>query len=109
MLEYTHTPLGEEVRALAGSYWKTEEGRLAFRGREVLYLIGSTSEICGCCGSCPSFQYIKVPGYIKNWQHRINERGLPVSMVEPIRSVEEQREIARILQEKYQLSQVEFW
>ncbi len=109
MYEYTHTPPGEEVRALAGSYWKTEEGRLSFRGREILYFIGVTSEICGCCGSCPSFQYIKVPGYVKDWQYCTNEGGLPVSTIEPIRNEEEQREIAKLLQEKHHISQVEFW
>lgn len=109
MLEYTHTPLGEEVTAVAGYYWKTKEDRLSYKEKEALYFLGNTSTICSCYGECPPFEYIMVPGYVKDWQYRKNEKSLPVSLVEPIRSEEEKEEIKRILQEKYQISQVEFW
>jgi len=109
MYEYTHIPLGEEVTALAGSYWKTEEGWLLYNDKKVLYFLGSTSTICCCAGDCPGFEYIMVPGYIKAWQYRKNEEGLLVSAIEPIQRQEEKREIRKILQEKYRVSQVEFW
>jgi hypothetical protein len=48
-----------------------------------------------------------VLGYIVEWHARIKD-GLPVSIVEPIADEEERRQLARALQKKYRITQVEF-
>lgn len=107
-MEYTHLPLNEEVFFLAGSYWIEREERLPYKGEEVLYLIGRTSTITACCGSCPPFNFIKVVGKIKKWRFKEDERGYPVSQIEPITDKSEQEEIREALR-VHNIIRIEFW
>ena len=108
-MEYRHTPLEEPVDLMCGSFYKMEEGRLPYHGREVLYFKGGTSTICSCCGTSPGVPYLKVPGFILRWQGRTTHSGIPITDVEPIRDEATKQELAAILREKYSISNIDFW
>ncbi|RJP74584.1 MAG: hypothetical protein C4532_01850 [Candidatus Abyssobacteria bacterium SURF_17] len=91
----------------AASYWIAAEGKAPFGGREVFCIVRDTDCITSCCGMSQGFRSVGVPGYVVEWRTRMEE-GLPVSVVEPIIDGTERAEIARLLQERYRVSQVEF-
>ncbi len=106
--EYTHIEPGTYVEAPSGYYTPTEEGRLPFRGKEVLYVVGETHVEASCCGvGC--FRYIQVPGYVKTWKTRDNDNGLSVSEVEPITEESARLEIRDTLRQKYSCGMIEFF
>jgi hypothetical protein len=105
--EYTHLPLNVSMQVGAGSYWISGEDRIPFNGREVLCIIRDTDCITSCCGESAGFRSIGVLGYIVEWHARI-KNGMPVSIVEPIADEEEKQQLARTLQKKYRITQVEF-
>jgi len=85
-----------------------EEGRLDYRGKEVLYLVGMAGIESSCCGT-GGCAFIKVPGYIRAWKKGRNEAGLPVSEVERIEVHGQRKEIQGLLQERHPgFTQVEF-
>ena len=115
-IKYTHLELGEEVVVgIAGYYTPQKEVRLKYNGREVLYVIGQAviESSCAAPGSyCAtgSWTYAIVPGYIASWQNTMNEAGLPVSEVEPIRDEEAQESIRRAIQTNDEAaSPIGFW
>ncbi|MDY6842589.1 MAG: hypothetical protein SVW57_00665 [Thermodesulfobacteriota bacterium] len=108
-MEYTHTHLDEEVELFCGSYTIDTENRLSYNGKEVLYLIGGTGSILSCCGTSCGLRYIAVPGYVKSWRHKKNEKGFFVSEIELIRAETEKQEIRTILKDKHELDSIEFW
>lgn len=110
MYDYTHTPMNEEIQMPAGCYWKTEEGKMRYKNREFLFFLGNTSEVCSCCaGYVPPRRYIMVPGYIKSWEYKQNEEGLPLTEVEPVGENEAQEAIREILQAQYDITEIDFW
>ena len=110
MNEYTHTGLDDSVEFIAGSYEIESENRMTYGDREILYLIGNTSQVCGCCGnSCDGLSFITVPGYIVSWKSRENEAGAPVTEVELITDDRTREEITKILQGKHYVTSVGFW
>jgi len=111
-MQYTHTPLREEVEFLAGSYEIEQEERMPVDGREVLYLVGRTSKITSCCGAVNPFSFVKVVGYIKQWQSSRSDKGMPVSDIEVVRSEKEQVSIRDLVHRRHQdidLPHIEFW
>jgi hypothetical protein len=85
-----------------------EEGKLDYRGKEVLYLVGMAGIEASCCGTGGS-AFIKVPGYIRAWKKGRNEAGLPVSEVEKIEAQGQRKEIQGLLEERHPgFTQVEF-
>jgi len=84
-LDYTHQELGREVEAVAGYYVPERELRLAYRGREVLCVIGRVSVEASCCGS-RDWRYARVPGYVERWHYARDAAGHPVSEVTPLQS-----------------------
>ena len=111
-MQYVHAPLGEEVEFIAGSYHIEEESRLPYDEHEVLYLVGQTSSITSCCGGVSPFSFIKVVGYVKNWQRGRDASGLPVSDVEVVRSEDIQNSIREVLHQKHrdiEKPRIEFW
>ncbi len=91
-----------------GGYLFVEEGKLDYRGKEVLYLVGMACIEASCCGTGGS-AFIKVPGYIRAWKKGRNEAGLPVSEVERIEAYGQRKEIRGLLQERHPgFTQVEF-
>ena len=108
IMEYTHS-VGELVQFVSGAYAIDFERKLTYADREVLYLLGSTESLCNCCGDCGVIRFISIPGFIKAWQCKTNEAGLPVTEVEPINDPTIRREIKRILEAEHDLNNIEFW
>ena len=107
MREYVHRELNEIVTSIGGHYTFTKEERLPFNGREVLYLHGYAVFDTTCCGG-GGCNYALVIGFIGQWKEGSNDEGLPVSMVEPIRDADVQKEVSRLIQERGVVTQVNF-
>ena len=105
--DYVHEELNQDVTAIAGYYTLTEEIRLPFHGREILYLTGYVVVENSCCGNC-NLSYALVPGFIMNWKYKKNKEGLPVSQVEPIRDQAIQSEIRDLIEKEQLVNQVNF-
>ena len=105
--EYVHHELNREVTAIGGHYVLTRQARMPFQGREILYVIGYAVLDTTCCGT-GGLAYALVPGFILDWQGSKNEDGLDVSLVEPIRDQDVQREIRRLIGEREIVHQVQF-
>lgn len=111
-MKYVHSPLGEDVEFLAGSYHIDQEERLPVDGRQVLYLLGQTSTITSCCGAASPFSFVKVVGYVNSWRDTRDEKGLPVSEVETIRGEKSQASIRDLIRRKHpdiDPLHIEFW
>jgi len=111
-MEYTHLKIDEDVRSISGYYTPGKEGRLKYKGREVLYVLGQANLESSCCGS-GCWCYSNVPGYVIKYQYKINDRGLPVSDVESITDKNDQEEIKKILRATEPLAEgvceIYFW
>lgn len=108
--EFAHFPLNEEIHYSTGYIWKSEESTLRYGNEDVLYFVGNTSAMGGCCaGWYPPHMYIMVVGYLRKWQCRTNENGLPVSEIEPIRDPIIREDLIRILRERYKIDEVVVW
>jgi hypothetical protein len=108
VFEFVHPELNQRVEFFSGGYLFTEEGKLHFRGKEVLYLVGTAGIEASCCGT-GGCAFIKVPGYIRAWKRGRNETGRPVSEVERVEAQDQQKEIQDLLKEKHPgFSQIEF-
>ncbi len=108
MNQYTHSPLGQEVRAAAGHYLLESEKRVAFQGREVLFATGCMAVDSSCCGT-GGCGFAIVPGYVLGWKVRNNENGEPVSEVEPIRDEQTRQALREIILKSETVQQVNFW
>ncbi len=97
-MKYTHTPLNEDIRFLAGTYALDREERISVNGREVFYLGGQTSAISTCCGGAGPFSFIKVVGFVNKWHCGSDEKGTPISEIEPVRGEELQTEVKGAVQ-----------
>jgi hypothetical protein len=105
--EYVHQELNQEVTAIGGRYLLAKEVRLPVRGRELLYLVGHAAFDTACCGA-GGCAYALVPGFVVDWQARLNSTGLAVSQVEPVRGQEIQRQIRRLIERQEPVHQVIF-
>jgi len=105
---YIHRPIGEEVRAISGSYTLEKEMKLPHAGREVLVILGHAFIDSSCCGVA-GCRYAFVPGYLQGWHDRRSEDGLPVSTVEAVRDRDEQRAIEAVVREQELIQSIEFW
>jgi hypothetical protein len=105
---YIHRPIGEEVRAIAGSYTLEKEIRLPVSGREVLVVLGHAFIDSSCCGVA-GCRYAFVPGYLRGWHDRESDGGLPVSTVESVRDRSEQRAIEEAVRGRELIHSIEFW
>ena len=109
-MEYTHRPPEETVEFIAGSYEIESENELLYGDREVLYLVGNTSQVCHCgCNMLSGMRFITVPGFIKAWKSRTGDAGFPVTDVELIKDEKVREEIAKKLQQEHLVSNVGFW
>lgn len=107
MPEYLHQEPGTEIRFIAGHYTIVEEGRIAHRNRELIYVVGIAGVESSCCGT-QGCRFVNIPGYCVAWKHRLTESGVPVTIVEPVESEAEQTEIRAILERLYPHSQILF-
>ena len=106
--EYTHLPLGEEVRGLSGFYVPCKEERLKYNGKEVLYVMGTSTLDSACCGG-GTCGYALVPGFVAKWKSKKNKEGLPVSEVEPIEDEAARREIGKTISDTESIRNIDFW
>lgn len=104
---YTHKPLGEEIRSVAGYYVLEEEKTLPFRGRDLLLVRGSMVVDSSCCGS-GGCGFVHVAGYVVAWKTRRSPEGEAVSEVEPVRDEAEREEIRKWVSGRERVAQVEF-
>ncbi len=107
--EYTHLPLGEEVRGLSGFYIPCKEERLKYDGKEVLYVIGTSTLESSCCGGGGTCGYAVVPGFISKWKSKQNKAGLLVSEVEPVEDEAARRELTKTIRETENIRNIDFW
>jgi hypothetical protein len=105
-MEYLHD-LGSEIRSIAGEYRLDQEGRLEYRGREVLYVLGHAVFDTTCCGT-GGCRFALVPGYLTTYRARQNDRGVWISEVDPISDQEARDEISGLLKQKDFVQQVQF-
>jgi hypothetical protein len=107
MTDYTHEELDKEVQFISGYYSFVEEGLLAFKGKEVLYVVGIAVVDNSCCG-IGGGRFIRIPGYVISWKSAVNKENRPMSTIDPITDTTEQREIKKLLQVTYPHSTIEF-
>ena len=105
---YIHRPIGEEVRAIGGSYTLEKEMKLLHANREVLVVLGHAFIDSSCCGLA-GCRYAFVPGYLRGWHDRESEDGLPVSTVESIRDRSAQRAVEETIRGEELIHSIEFW
>jgi len=106
--QYTHSPLGQEVRSISGQYVIDAEQRLPFNGREVLVALGYMSIDSSCCGT-GGCGFALVAGYILQWQVASNEKGEPVSEIELIQDEQDKAMLRAMILEANPVQQVNFW
>jgi hypothetical protein len=105
--EYAHQKLNQEVTAIGGTYILVKEVLLPFRGREVLCVVGHAAFDTTCCGP-GGCGHAFVPGFLIHWKGKVNEDGLAVSDVEPVRDESVQAEIRRLIVGREAVHQVQF-
>jgi len=106
---FIHPELNQPVEFFGGSYILSEEGKISYQGKEVLYFVGIAGLEASCCGRSGG-AFAKVPGFILTWKtKKRDESGLLVSEVDRIKDEKSQREIIKLLKERYpQVTQIEF-
>ena len=108
IVDYTHQEPGQDMQPISGTQVPVEELRLQSNGREVLCIVEFSAVDAGCCGTGISL-LTTIPGYIVAWKDRVNEAGLAVSVVEPVRDESAKREIAARLKETKGVTSISFW
>ena len=105
---YTHLELDRDIAAPAGYYTPQKEVRMQVDGREVLYVVSQAVVDASCCGVA-DFTSALVPGYIVKWRAGRDKAGLPFSEVEPIRDEPVRDLVRRLIRERENITQTEFW
>jgi hypothetical protein len=106
-VDYIHQPLNQEITAISGHYILTEEVRLPFENREILYLKGYAVMDTSCCGS-KGCAFVHVKGFIIDWKAEMNTEGLEVTQVEPISEEGFRKRIRKLLQSREVFHQIQF-
>jgi hypothetical protein len=84
------------------------EDRLPFEGREVLVATGVMVIDRSCCGM-GGCGFALVPGYVVGWKGAQNEKGDPVTEVEPVRGERERQALRGMILRSARVQQVNFW
>ena len=106
--DFTHPLLGEKVEAISGHYVPEREMLIKAFDREVVYIVGHVVIDTSCCGPGGG-SYALVPGFVVKWKYASSPEGFPVSLVEPINDEAQRGEIKKIIIEREQVNQVNFW
>lgn len=109
IIEYTHPELGEDIQGRAGFYTAVEELTMPYKGREVLYVLGSARLDRPCCGGACCWGYIQVPGFLVRRHVRREGSNPPVSEVEIVSDEDDRNRIRQALMDKHPGAQVEIW
>ena len=105
--DFAHPQLGREVTAIGGHYVFSQEIRMPFYSREILYFVGYAVLDSTCCG-VGGVAYVLVAGFIEQWKYKKNQDNVFVSKVEPIRDQRVQKEAQSLIQKKEMVFQVTF-
>jgi hypothetical protein len=104
--EYRREQLGREVEAPSGYYLPMREEWLEFRGRRLLYVLGSACIEASCCG-VGSWAYLRVEGFATDDDVLVlNEQGR--LDVETVAGDDESRAIIALLRERHPGVRIEF-
>jgi hypothetical protein len=106
-IDFIHPVLNKSVRTISGHYILSQEKRLSYNGRQVLYLIGCAVVDASCCGP-GGCTYALVPGYVTQWKYRLTPDNLSVTQVNPILNKDVQKALRRLITEKEPVQQVNF-
>ena len=105
---YAHMPEDKDI-GFEGRAYTVAERLLEYKGRKVLYLNTEASGVSFCDRSyAMHLGSIIVKGYVIRWKFGTNEKGEPLSEIEPVKIEVEQREISRLLRDGYNISTVSF-
>jgi len=107
LIDFIHPVLNKAVRTISGHYILSQEKRLSYNGRQVLYFIGCAVVDASCCGP-GGCSYALVPGYIQEWKYKTGGGDLSASRVELIGDTGDQAEIRRVIMKKDSVQQVNF-
>ena len=105
--DFVHQKLNQEIYAIGGRYFFSDEMRLPFKGRDILVLVGSAVFDTTCCGYA-GFGYALVPGFVLDWKYKTDPDGAPVSRLEPVQRDSDQKEIRTLIKQKESIEQVNF-
>jgi hypothetical protein len=107
MIDYVHPELNEEITAIGGHYVLTQEIRMPFQRKSLLYIVGHAVFDTSCCG-VGGCGYVLVPGFILKWKYKKTESGHSVSRLKPIRNQTIQRDVKRLIEKREIVHQVQF-
>jgi len=105
--DFSHPALNEQVTAIGGSYFILKEGRLPFADGEILYLVGAAIFDTTCCGT-GGCAYAQVPGFIRKWRYKTDQNGRPVSGIQPVTDLRQQKKIREMIMRRESVLQVDF-
>jgi hypothetical protein len=107
MFDFIHPCLDEEVIAIGGRYVFTQEVRLPYVRREVLYHVGYAAVDSSCCG-LGGIAFAAVAGFVVEWRSVRTPDGREISRVEPIEQEGLQAELRRLIKTREHVLQVNF-
>ena len=106
--QYTHQELWADNTSLSGYYSPFKEVKQNYQGRTVLYIVGHAAINNSCCG-ISNWEYVLVPGYLVDWHVSHDQKGLPVSTVEPINDSGVRQDLTRIIAGAENTDRISFW
>lgn len=104
---FVHPELDIPVVAIGGNYVFSHEKRIPFLKRELLYYLGIATFDTTCCGA-GGCAYAFVPGFVLNWKVDKNEKGRPITIIEPVREPSLREEIKSLIFQTEMVNQVNF-
>ena len=107
MQDFVHPELGREVTAIGGHYVFAKEIRFAYKGRELLYFVGSALLDSTCCG-IGGCAFVLVAGFIRQWKYKQKKDDCFISKMDPIRDQSVQKAIRCLIHKKETVFQVIF-
>lgn len=106
---YEHMPEDKDIGFEERSY-KVTERLLEYKNRKVLYLNAEAAGVSFCDRSyAMHLGSIIVKGYVVRWKFGTNEKGAPLSEIEPVKSEAEQQEISKLLRDGYNIATITFF
>jgi len=104
---YVHHDLGEEVRAIGGSYTLLKEVLVPDGDRQVLAVVGVGVFDTSCCGA-GGCAYALVPGHVLALRTAGPPGGPPQSLVEPITDAATRKRLAAVIRRSLTVQDVRF-
>ena len=105
--DYVHPQLNTEITAIGGHYMLTNEVRVPFLEKEIIYLVGYAVVDTSCCGA-GGCGYARVPGFLVKYRFKKDNNGDDISLVEPIRDPSMQKEISALIKKDELVQQILF-